>query len=307
MSEIENLLNKLGDLSRPFKHRDLRGFSDLGVENETELLRQWSLISASRRQALASAMHTLAEDSVEFDFRDAFSAFLEDQDPKVRQIAADGLWEDNRLRTLRRVLEILGKEQVPEVRASLALTLGHFAYMAACNELPESYVTQIRATLLAAANPSNPDVDVRRRALESVAYFSGSDVTSLIQAAYGTGDPLLKQSVLAAIGHNLDGRWLTVLKAELRSDVPALRFEAARAAGEFGVEALQVVPQLAPLTSDDDLEVATAAIWALGQIGGRVAQQRLSGIVRAGDDRLQEAAEEALSELRFNADASLIV
>jgi len=114
-------------------------------------------------------------------------------------------------------------------------------------------------------------------------------------------------SALAAIGHSLDERWLPVLRAELGSDVPALQYEAAHATGEFGETAAALVPLLLPLVDGDDVEVYTAAIWALGQIGGDAAKRTLRRLAKDDDPARQEAAAEALNELAFNMDPTRLV
>lgn len=306
MTDFTNLLEKLGDVSKPLRHRDLRALSDLGGESEQAVLRAWRPIVAERRRALVKAMNDLAEDNVEFDFRDILYAVLADDDAAVREAAVDGLWEDERLRTFRRLLSLLTADPESEVRAAVALALGRWAQRAALEELAEGEATVLRTALMEAASVTNPDRLVRRRAVESIGYFNGGDVTETIAAAYGSGERPFKESALVAIGHNLDERWLPVIQAELGSGTAALRYEAARAAGEFSEAAASLVPGLLKLVEDEDTEVATAAVWALGQIGGRAARQMLERLARDSAGVLTQAAEEALDELRFNEDASLI-
>ena len=51
------------------------------------------------------------------------------------------------------------------------------------------------------------------------------------------------------------------------------------------------------LVSDPDREVQTAAVGALGQIGGQRARRVLERCCRSEDDALRGAAEDALGEL----------
>jgi HEAT repeat protein len=102
------------------------------------------------------------------------------------------------------------------------------------------------------------------------------------------------------MGHTLDSRWLPVLDAELRSSEAALRYEAARACGEFGSEAISLLPQLLPLAEGDDLEVAQASIWALGQIGGESARRVLKRLSDSDNPTIQQTADEALAELQID-------
>jgi hypothetical protein len=54
---------------------------------------------------------------------------------------------------------------------------------------------------------------------------------------------------------------------------------------------------LLPLVDDDDTEVATMAIWALGQVGGPHAKRVLQRLTRSRDTARSDAAHAALDEL----------
>jgi HEAT repeat protein len=218
----------------------------------------------------------------------------------VRTSAVDGLWEDERLSTLRLLLPMLDNDPDDEVRAAVALALGRFAYRASCDELSKRVAADVRQSLFAtAANLDIPD-EVRRRALEGLGYFTGEDVTATIAQAYATGRQPLKESALVAMGHSLDARWLPIFEAELQSATAALRYEAARASGEFGAEAASLLPRLLELSEGVDSEVAQAAIWALGQIGGAAAQRTLRRLLASDTPAIQQAAEEALAEIQLD-------
>ena len=294
-------LNELADIRRKLAHAELRGLSDIGRESEESFLAAWQAIDTPRRRQIVRAMVTLAEDNVDLDFRDAFVACLDDQDALVRQSAIEGLWEDDRPRVMRRLLALLHEDEDEGVRATAALGLGRFAYQAALEELPARDAHQLRETLVRAASDLDLPVEVRRRALEGAGYFSGQDVDQAIAGAYATGAVPLKASALAAIGHSLDTRWLPIIQAELGSSDPALRFEAARAAGELGSEAAALVPLLVPLAQGDDAEIYVAAIWALGQVGGEAARRVLRGLAKSDELARQAAASDALSELELDA------
>jgi HEAT repeat protein len=152
--------------------------------------------------------------------------------------------------------------------------------------------------LLAAVRDEGQPDDVRRRALESAGFFSGDEeVQRQIQRAYASGEQLFKESALVAMGRSMLPRWLPTIGRELASPSPALRYEAARAAGELADGARALAPQIAALAGDDDGEVAVAAIWALGQIGGSAARRALQQISKSQDDARSQAAADALAEL----------
>ncbi len=305
--EFHDTLRIVGDSRRRLVYRELRGLSDIGREFEAPFLEAWQAIDLDRRREIVRAMVELAEDNVDVDFRDVFTACLGDGDPDVREAAVEGLWEDDRPRTMRQLLRMLAEDPDDGVRAATAVALGRFAYHATLNELREGDAARLRGALVGVTRDLDDSVDVRRRALEGAGYFSGPDVDELIAAAYASGDARLKASAVAAIGHSLDARWLPVIRAELRSTEPAMRYEAAHASGEWGHEAVPLVEQLLPLAEGDDPEIYRAALWALGQIGGDAARRLLHRMGQSNEPGRQAAAQEALSELEFDVDPSRIV
>jgi hypothetical protein len=140
-------------------------------------------------------------------------------------------------------------------------------------------------------------IEVRRRALEGLAYVDLPDVRELIHMAYYDEEPLLRQSALFAMGRSADRRWAKFVLAELESREEAMRFEAAVAAGELGLSA--AVQSLIGLLDDRDRTVREAAATSLGQIGGPAARRALEAAAGTGDETLADAAEAALEELRF--------
>jgi len=300
MASVSSIVAGLGDTSRQLQHRDLRKLNDMGREARDEFRAAWERVPEGRRREIATALAALAEEDVEFDFRDVFGVLVGDPDPDVRLAAVDGLWEDDRLATLRQLLPMLDGDSDADVRAAVALALGRFAQRAGLGELSERVAGDVREALHATASNLDVPDEVRRRAIEALGYFHGDDTTSIIGQAYTSGKRPLKESALVAMGHTLDTRWLPVLDAELRSGEAALRYEAARASGEFGSEAMSLLPQLLPLAEGDDLEVAQAAIWALGQIGGESARRVLKRLVDSDNPTIQQTADEALAELQLD-------
>src|SRR5687768_14613967 len=123
MNDFHTTLKIVGDTRKPIVRRELRGLSDIGREYEDEFFNAWQGIEESRRRELARIMGELAEESVDFDFRDVFTALLRDSNPEVRLSAVEGLWQDDRPRTMRHLLTMLEREQDNAVRAAVALSL----------------------------------------------------------------------------------------------------------------------------------------------------------------------------------------
>lgn len=296
---VTRTIQSAGALTRPLVARDLRGISGLRQIDRREFLEAWLALPVARREALATEMAELTEENVDLDLGEVWFWLLDDSDPTVRTHAIEGLWEDDSPRAMRRLLALLREDESVEARAAAASGLGHFAYRAALDELDEGGETLERALSDTALNNREP-LDVRRRALESAGYFAENEaVQREIDRAYASGEQLLQESALVAMGRSLLPRWLPRIGSAMQSKSPALRYEASRAAGEMGEEAQPLLPQLAPLLTDGDLEVALSAIWAFGQIGGSQAERALQQITKSEDEARKQAATEALEELRM--------
>ncbi|HEX9369600.1 MAG TPA: HEAT repeat domain-containing protein [Roseiflexaceae bacterium] len=277
--------------------RELKPLSSLGREEHEVFWPAWTAIAPRRRAEIARAMVDLAEDNVDLDFGEALQWMLDDDDAVVRACAVEGLWENDSARLLRRLLAMLRSDPAPEVRTAVAMSLSRFAYLAELDELDEGDARALREGLLHAIVDQRQPLDVRRRSLECAGYFADAEVQRQVELAYASDEQLLRESALVAMGRSMLPRWLPTIAKELGSPSPALRYEAARAAGEMAEDARSLVPKLAPLLNDGDSEVALAAIWALGQIGGDVAKRLLQQVRKSENEARRQAADEALEEL----------
>ncbi len=287
----------LGDASRPLKVRNLKLLSDLEVAQMGTFMAVWQTISAERRLEIAQTLVELAEDNVDLDFRQIFLACLDDSDAEVRTTAIQGLWEDERSQTMQRLLGLL-HDPSGEVRAAATIGLSRFAYRAELGELSDADAHAVCTKLLEAATDPEQPLEVRRRAVEGLGYFSQVPESQVeIGRAYAHSEQLMRESAIVAMGRSMRPVWFPYIERELRSVSPALRYEAARAVGELGEEGQALLSALIPLVDDDDVEVSLAAIWALGQVGGPHARRVLQRLVRSRDETRSQAAQEALEEL----------
>jgi hypothetical protein len=295
---LADTIYDIGSPSHKLAMRSLKPFSGLGSGAYNEFWPAWTTINAHRRAEIAHAMVDLAEDNVDLDFAQALLWLLDDDDAEVRATAAEGLWESERSLVLEGLLRALQSDPAAPVRAAAAMSLSRFAYRAEMEELSPSDDQALRAGLERAVLDARQPIDVRRRALESAGYFASNDaIQEQVAQAYSSSEQLLRESALVAMGRSLLPRWLPNISQALSASSPALRYEAARAAGEMSEDARSLLPKVAPLLNDKDSEVALAAIWALGQIGGETAQRLLKQVAKEGDDARRQAAADALDEL----------
>jgi HEAT repeat protein len=106
------------------------------------------------------------------------------------------------------------------------------------------------------------------------------------------------------MGRSAHERWQGKVLARLDHKVPAVRAEAARAAGELEIhEARQA---LLDMLEDPDPEARSASIWALSQVGGEGVREALEALYeRTEDEEEAEFIDTALDNLSFTEDIQL--
>lgn len=292
---LGDVISRLLDAGSELKPSLLGRLSGLTPDEQRELLEAWGDIPTSRRLMIIRAVTGMAEDNIEMEFTGLLCAALEDDDAPVRASAAAGLWETGDRTVIPPLAGMLENDESHEARAAAASALGHFAELAEAGKLIDRDAMTVRRALLGALEDEDEETAVRRRALEAIAPVRHPDVPGWIRWAYQSGEALLRQSAVYAMGRTCDPAWLPVIVAEFGSTVPAMRFEAANASRELADA--KTLPYLHELTSDDDPQVALAAVQAIGGIGGTAARKLLKHYVEQGDPALSEAAQEALRVL----------
>jgi len=294
---LERTLRVIGDEERPLSFARLYDLSGLSVEELRLLAGRWLTIGVERRRQIVRALVEIAEESFEVDFEGIFYLGLDDPDAEVRAAAVDGLWEIEEIPLADRFIAMLQHDPSPLVRAAAAIALGRFMLLGELEEIGPEPRQRVYQALRRAYTAPHEDLEVRRRALESIAYAGEPEVADFLAEAYRHEAEAMRISAVFGMGRSADTRWAPIVMRELYSPNPAMRYEAARACGEL--ELTDAVPMLAELLEDVDREVEEAALWALGQIGGDEARELLLKALDEGDEVTQAAAEAALDELEF--------
>lgn len=294
-TDFERALVYIQDIESELLLSRLYGLSDLEEEERTRFEEVWERVPTQRRRQVLQALIEIAETSFLVDFGPIFRFCLGDEDARVRALAINGLWEDNDWRLASLLIRLLREDPAAEVRAAAASALGRFVLAGELEDWAQARAAKICETLLKVFESGQEPLEVRRRALESLAYASNERVPTLIEAAYWDDEPKMRVSALFAMGRSADPRWASIVLQELHNDDPEMRYEAARACGEL--QLVQAVPMLEKLTQDPDREVQETAIWALGQIGGREARCILEACYEWGDEFICEAVDDALAIL----------
>ena len=294
--EFENTLALLRDTSHPFPPQALYYFSSLTPDNLAGLEAAWPEVDAERRFNILEDLTELSEANFEVSFEPVFRMAMDDESAPARAAAIRGLWEVEELDLMGQFLEVMLHDPEIEVRAAAATALGRFVYLGELEEITPPQTQRIEEALMAVIHGSD-DVEVRRRALEALAYSSREEVTPLISAAYTSSEKNMRVSAVFAMGRSADQRWTPQVLAELDSVTPEIRFEAARAAGELEIE--DAVPALLKMGDDSDRQVREAAIWSLSQIGGEDARKALKRLLRRAEPDEREFLLEAIDNLDF--------
>lgn len=262
----------------------------------------WPTITPQRRRDVMQELVEISEANFEVNFDPIFLLGLADEDAEVRAAAINGLWEDENPALIGPFIHLLRTDEAAVVRAAAATGLGRFVYLGEIEKIHQEQSTLAEDALLETIRLGGEDLDVRRRAIESIAYSSRSGVAQIIENAYYDENEKMQVSAIFAMGRSADSHWRSQVIAELENDNSEIRFEAARACGEL--EAGEAVGMLVQLIDEDpDLQVQEMAIWALGRIGGREAREALEICVESENEALAQAAEEALDEINLFSDS----
>lgn len=304
-SEIpfHQLLDALLDVDTPFRPRYLYRLSDLEPDEINELQKSWHDMPLWRRQALMKDLEHLGSVNHLLSFEAIGRYAVEDEDPQIRNLAVRILWEFETKELAPLFLSIMETDDDTDVRASAAVALGRFVYLGEIDQLPLEMRRDIEDRLLETIDSEAPPT-VRRSALQSVSYSGRREVPGLIDKAFRSGEKDWMQTALLAMGRSSDERWEPEVSEMLDSIYPALRAEAARAAGEL--EMRDTVQRLLELLDDSDDEVRRATIWSLSQIGGEGVREALEELLEiAEEEREASLLESALDNLSFTEDFQL--
>jgi HEAT repeat protein len=294
---FNSALARLRDTSQPVPMASLYHLSDLAGADLTAFEAFWPELSTERRAAIVQNLQEISEANFEVSFDAVFRLALEDESPESRAVAIRALWDSEDPTLMAPLIDFMLHDPDPLVRAAAASGLGRYVYLGELEELPAAQVKRVEDNLLAVIN-GDDELEVRRRALEALAYSDRPEVASLIAKAYASDEAQLRVSAVFAMGRTADGEWAPQVRAEMKSSEPEMRFEAVRAAGEL--ELTDAAQELADLTDDDDQQVREAAIWSLGQVGGQVALNALTQLLEQADDEdMQDFIEEAMENLQF--------
>lgn len=293
-----NIVTKaLLDDSKPFHPRYLYRLSDLSTTDLNVLATTWKDVPLRRRQAVMEDIQDLSDNDYLLNFSSLSLLALKDPDPIVRMLAVQSLGEYEELDFADIFMEMMQQDGDVQVRAAAAAALGTFIYLGEIEEIPEQILHDIEERLLRVTKGQDA-VLVRRRALEALGFSSRAEVSSLIEAAYHSGDRDWLISALFAMGRSYNQIWEENVTAMLEDDREEVRAEAVEAAGTLSLQ--KSTPKLLELLTDEDDDVRAAAIWSLSEIGGEGVRDALEELLDETEDEEEaDLIENALDNLEF--------
>jgi HEAT repeat protein len=298
---FESDLADLGDLNKRLAATQLVNFSELDAIEAERFAEAWPEIDAGRRVQIISEMMDLAQDSVDLNFDAIYKHGLRDEEALVRVAALNGLHEYEGRDLIPVLADLLRNDADASVRREAAVALGRYALAAELDQLRAEDAAAVREVLMEGAEDLEEDDRVRARAIEALGAISGEETENLIESIYQEDSLWLKVGAVDAMGRSCNDNWLPLVMREMENRAPEMRHAAAFAAGEIGDEvAVGQLKRMAVL--DPDREVQLAAVHALGEIGGSQAKVALKAVLFEGDEALEEAVQEAMSEIEFNED-----
>ncbi|MGA2111258.1 MAG: HEAT repeat domain-containing protein [Anaerolineales bacterium] len=294
---FEAALRALQDNGQRLSSRGTAGLSDLDPNQARRLYTVMRGMSVEARCALLERLVEAADRRIELDFEAIARLALSDEDGSVRAQAIRGLWESKDWRLAEKFLGLVKSDPDGQVRLQAVIALGRFLLLSEYEEISAELGRRIGDCLLHLARSDQP-MDIRRRAVESLGFSSREEVPEVLRTYYEDPDPLVRSSVLVAMGRTADWEaWQDCVIRELRSPNVMVRVEAAGAAGEL--ELKKSIPDLIELLEDADSEVRKRAIWALGEVGGRRARQALDGYHERATEKEKALVQDALDNLEF--------
>lgn len=294
---VEQLLQHLIQDPEFPNFADLYTFSDLTIKDMEVVRQQWPLVDVARRRLVVTTLVELAQEDIDLELGRFLRLAINDGDAEVRQAAVRGLWDEVAVDLLGPLIQLLLNDPDESVRAAAATSMGGYILAGELDELDSALAMRAEEALLSILNNEAEPLEVRRRALESIAYSGEAGVRQLIEDGYYHVDEAMRVSAVFAMGRSADVRWRALVRAELKSPSADMRAEAAIASGELGAKT--ATEDLYALLQDREEHVRLAAISALGRIGGQDARDALEAMLLSDNPVEVEAADAALEEMQI--------
>jgi HEAT repeat protein len=296
---FQNVLDHLSDSNKNIPQSHLKFYSDLDPKSLKLFLDVWPRVQPPRKLVLLDALLSHLDSDSIVSYEEIGRALLDDSDGEVRARAIRLLVESDDPKLGGKLIDIFLHDADLAPRMEAVQLLGEFILLGELEKVKEDQQRKIEDALILVIH-SEDDSVLRKRALESLSFSSRPEISALIKSAFERVDPAWVASALRAMGRSHDERWNENVLSMLLDEDPLIKFAAVEAAGQLIIE--DAVPILLQILDDEEEDdgVATAAIWALSQIGGDDARTYLVALIdQTEDEELVEFLEDALENLNF--------
>ena len=296
---FQNVLDHLSDSKNAIPQSHLKLYSDLDPKSLKLFLDVWPRVQPTRKLVLLDQLLANLETDAIVSYEEIGRALLNDPDGEVRARAIRLLVESDDPKLVVKLTDILLHDEELAPRLEAVQLLGEFVLLGELEKVKEDQQRKIEDALISVIH-SESDSVLRKRALESLSFSSRPEIAALIESAFERVDPAWIAAALRAMGRSHDERWNENVVSKLLDEDPLIKFAAVEAAGQLVIE--EAVPILLQILDDEEEpeDVATAAIWALSQIGGDDARTYLMALIdQTEDEDLVEFLEDALENLNF--------
>ena len=281
-----------------FRSGQVDELSDLSRVQLRHLEAIWPSIPVAARTMLLTAVLETSEASVEVDFRRLFRMALHDTDAGIRRMAVGGLWEDDSRSCHEDLVRLAVEDPSLDVKAIALANLTAAIEAAVEHDRDADLVAAFESLVTRLAEDEATPVLVRTRAIEGLGALPQSIATrALINAAWEHGDSALAVAALMAIARSREGRWLPLVRPQLASEDPDIRYACLRALASIG--STDDVEAIARCVIDEDSDVRLGAVYALGEIAS-------PGAVRVLRNRQESAPAEEQGAISAALEAALI-
>jgi HEAT repeat protein len=296
---LQNVLDHLADSNKTIPQSHLKFYSDLDPKSLKLFLDVWPRVQPPRKLILLDQFLSHLDSDTIVSYEAIAQALLDDPDGEVRARAIRLLVESDNPKLADKLIDIFLHDTDLTPRIEAVQLLGEFILLGELDKVNQSLQRRMEDALIGVVR-SEEDSILRKRALESLSFSSRPEIAALIESAFARVDPAWVASALRAMGRSHDERWNENVVGMLLDEDPLIKFAAVEASGQLIVES--AVPILLQILEDEeeDDDVATAAIWALSQIGGDEARTYLVALIdQTEDEELVEFLEDALENLNF--------
>jgi len=296
---FQNVLEHLSNSNKDIPHSHLKFYSDLDPKSIKLFLDVWTRVEPTRKLVLLDQLLSYLDSDTIVSYEEIGRVLLDDPDAGVRTRAIRLLVESDDPKLADKLIDIFLHDAELAPRLEAVQLLGEFILLGELDKVNQSLQRRMEDALIGLVR-SEEDSTLRKRALESLSFSSRPEIAALIESAFERIDPAWIASALRAMGRSHDERWKENVVSMLLDEDPIIKFAAIEAAGQLIIE--EAVPILLQILDDEEEpeDVATAAIWALSQIGGDDARTYLVALIdQTEDEDLVEFLEDALENLNF--------